>query len=937
MGQQVTAGSQLKDDTLQASPRWCEDNNTDLPKANRATDSVRVSRHFQASAGLCSGALPLGPDVLVTDITGSSAKVYWSINQTEDARKVHLELLLDEGADGLSEVAFFEVGGSQSSWDFPDGTLERGSGPYRVQVVLETGSEDAPKLTKPSRSEPFWAAEAPWQVPLTLTEVECESFTVGWNLPDDDGGVQIEEFEVRVRCDAKESDASTRWTHQLLLDADTRSSSFNGFSPGSGPHHVQVRARNLAGLWSKPSEVQVFTAYLAPKAPTQVSARLLPGWARRLSPWSLVESEQEVDTDVVKLEFISPSHNGGHPIESYIINAEEEVSEASEVGEKPGPKKRSIEVPVSAVATTDEVRPGGTMCNCHVAVEPNRSYIFTVEASNGRRGTASLPSVPVFAPARVPKVPDAPQVFAAEGMAAELRWSCLSTGGGLPLEGFKIGVAMDTGHTPEVHREVTYPLAAVAEQVTEEALISCKTRVEGLLPNARYCFMLAACNGAGTSRWSSLSSFLQTPAAPPHSPVNTVATVAQDSEQQVVVTISWECPPELPGSGPLAAFDLQMLPLEMQQVRPSSDRRLVRERVAAPGAKAGDRIRWAKALAAPGYYVIEVTAESSNGQKSAPAVLTLEAQPEAFPPSLAELMVSPKWSEEPYLALGPAADSVPRFGNLEGTWLQTLLLWGEPGAGIGEKTRTLPWSIDVLCFFRRPGSSQVFRATLASQVTTSRLQVALPTHVPMSLRLAVKLDPKLAARTPRQPMSEPLAIMFNDDGEPLQPIWEIWARNHPDGQPARWTSIPQELQQCIEAAWLEGHPKVALQLPHATEGRMAPGSYELTFGDERQTQSTVKKVGPGGWTAKARRTVLANEDDTFAAAAVSSDELCVVCMERRRTHAFMHADTGDGHLAVCVDCAEAYRAEAAVPGGTRAVRTCPMCRRGFSALQRIYQ
>ena len=28
-------------------------------------------------------------------------------------------------------------------------------------------------------------------------------------------------------------------------------------------------------------------------------------------------------------------------------------------------------------------------------------------------------------------------------------------------------------------------------------------------------------------------------------------------------------------------------------------------------------------------------------------------------------------SEEPYLALGPAADSVPRFGNLEGvvTWL----------------------------------------------------------------------------------------------------------------------------------------------------------------------------------------------------------------------------------------------------------------------------
>ena len=37
--------------------------------------------------------------------------------------------------------------------------------------------------------------------------------------------------------------------------------------------------------------------------------------------------------------------------------------------------------------------------------------VFFCEASNGRRGTASLPSVPVFAPARVPKVPDAPQAL----------------------------------------------------------------------------------------------------------------------------------------------------------------------------------------------------------------------------------------------------------------------------------------------------------------------------------------------------------------------------------------------------------------------------------------------------------------------------------------------------------------------------------------------
>eukprot|EP00438_Fugacium_kawagutii_P003978 Skav213003 [mRNA] locus=scaffold239:125712:132999:+ [translate_table: standard] len=61
------------------------------------------------------------------------------------------------------------------------------------------------------------------------------------------------------------------------------------------------------------------------------------------------------------------------------------------------------------------------------------------------------------------------------------------------------------------------------------------------------CQARADALGRATGRWSPLSAFLQTPAAPPHSPVNTVATVAQDAEQQVVVTVSWECPPELPG------------------------------------------------------------------------------------------------------------------------------------------------------------------------------------------------------------------------------------------------------------------------------------------------------------------------------------------------------------------------------------------------------
>eukprot|EP00435_Cladocopium_sp_Y103_P041342 s794_g11.t1 len=354
MGQQVSGESSLEAKQAQ-SPRWCRDTQTDVPKANRETDSVRISRNFKARAGLCSGALPLGPDVLVTDINGSSAKVYWSINQAEEARKIHLELLLDQGAGGMSEVAFFEVGGSQSSWELPDGTLQRGSGPYQIQLVLESGPVDAPKLTKPSCSDFFWAAEAPGEVPVTLSEVECESFTICWSLPDDDGGVAIEAFEVRVQCNAKDEDRDnlTKVTHELVLDADARSSCFCGLQPGSGPHYVKVRARNKAQLWSARSELQVFTAYLAPEAPTELSARLLPGWARRLSTFSF--GSESGDTDVVKLQFKPPSQTGGRPIEAYIIHAEEEISEASMEGDKPGPKMRALEVPASSL-TTEEAR-----------------------------------------------------------------------------------------------------------------------------------------------------------------------------------------------------------------------------------------------------------------------------------------------------------------------------------------------------------------------------------------------------------------------------------------------------------------------------------------------------------------------------------------------------------------------------------------------------
>lgn len=151
----------------------------------------------------------------------------------------------------------------------------------------------------------------------------------------------------------------------------------------------------------------------------------------------------------------------------------------------------------------------------------------------------------------------------------------------------------------------------------------------------------------------------------------------------------------------------------------------------------------------------------------------------------------------------------------------------------------------------------------------------------------------------------------------------------------------------IEAAWLEGKPKASFTLPckkgggaapaESESGDLAQGQYQILFGDDRRVQHTVKRLGLGGWQAKARRMVFTNEGEDAKNSDTHAEDQCVICMERRRTYAFMHADTGDGHLAVCNACAETFRAERAVGSASQAFRTCPMCRRPFSSLQRIFQ
>lgn len=952
----------------------------------------RKTRPTGFGAFSCSFVLAAGPEVELVKVEPRCAAVRWTSGQV-DARKFHIEVLRitpqkpGEPEAEPCEIAFFEAPPGSESFDLPLGTLERASGPYRIQVITETGTGDRLRHSAPGFSEVFSTPpEAPGAVgqPHLIGERETE-LQIWWARPEDDGGSPLTGYEVILEppsgipwppgIDA--AVASEKPEVRETLVTTSIGQDFTGLAPNTGPYKVEVRAVNAAGLKGPARGLTTMTAVAAPTPPVALAARLRQGWPQ--------EARSSGDLDAVRLEFAPPEHTGGRAIESYLVFAIEENAEEQ------GSQDLTALVPLCEVLVSEAMAVGERKrLACDVAVSPNRSYCFAIEASNGIRssGHGNL-TAPVFVPARVPRPPSEPPLAnrLEGGFAAELRWLGPLTAGGLPLATFKVGIlgpfSQDEGAASEsefgaIQREVTISQEAAATFARDgprEGLgrwtlqprsadeVLCGTRVDGLQADARYCFVLAASNALGTGCWSKPSAPVWTPVAAPLPPVNAVATITMDAQQQVVVTVTWDCPKDRPGGGALAFFHVC---LRLSDANSSSLSSNSVSRIAA--GPPGQRTSFTAPLHSPGSYVVEVVTENAAGQQSLPAVLSLEAPPEAFAALMPELQPaeSPCWSAEPVLMLGVPSNNEslknPKFGEVHaGLWFEAMLLWDEGQSSRKAKaavTRmssgSLAAAIDVVCHYRRPGSSAAHTAVLSSAVSTSRLQVALPTTVPMSLRLVSNQEaakPKVVvatpgvtsrdARPPKVLKSEPLLLLLSENGERLRPSWETWTRQTA-AQTARWQQLPKAVWNSLESAWLEGFQKIAFDLTGKEEDRgpagiLDAGHYELTFGDDRRVQHTLRKLGHGGWQSKARRVLLNNEGEEATVATAGKDDLCVVCMEQRRTHAFMHADSGDGHLAVCGNCAEAFKAEAAVSGASRAVKTCPMCRRPFNALHRIFQ
>lgn len=948
------------------------------------------------------------------------------------------------------DIVCFEVSGDRESVQLPAGTLERAHGPYRVDIVAEGGPESSTWLTGPGISVPFSTPPEPASAVRQLALLQKPSeheIRVGWEPPSDDGGSAIAEYEVALRqpgdgvgddvadpglpaaCaaaakklldDEDDSDASP--VNRRIPSEDRRSwttlsceHTFAALPPNTS-YRIEVRARTAAGVIGRALSLKASTALAAPTAPEQLHAQLLPRWSEngdvRLPPTGAL-GETGDDVDIVRLEFRAPVSDGGRQIETFTIYAEQ-MGGQPDNGPEPRASGRERSVhqalfaedakPLCRAPAGDAVfaasgdserslRPG-CPCRCDVAVRPNRSYVFSVEASNGTYSSGRCePSQSFFVPPRVPPPPrEPPEAFRDEGgFAAQLQWVSPLRSGGLPVTFFKIGIigpspvptaacasatAAAAAAEPVLQTSSDSAALAMAGRVQREVTVSasnaviancgesvedrssgqalCTARVDGLEADASYRFILAAGNAAGTGPWSRPSAPVWTPMAAPVAPANAVATVGLNANQEVMVTLGWECKHGRAGSGKLAFFNVVLVPA----YSPSSDTPVVRERIRVGSVTEGQRMTWSSPLSAPGKYQVEVSSENSANQRSPPTVLEFEAQPEMFPPKVPEkLPKEPVWAAKPYLVLGSSAEKQPPacfrgFDWEVDTWLQLLLLWDAESIDMALNLKGAPVSgpahVDVLCNFRLSSTDQARCVTLGEDVTSSRLHATLPTGIAMSLRLFLRQDEE--ASGPKKPalLSAPMALLLSDEGTRMKPTWEVWSRQSPDGLPPRWVDLPSMLQDSIESAWLEGKRSFTFDLPCLHSGDqdeedsladvLANGHYELMFGDERQVQHSVNKRSGPAWSANARRTVRDPQDGDAhpGSSSLATEDLCVICMEHRRTFAFMHADTGDGHLAVCGACAEPFKS-AGSAGGSRALRSCPMCRRPFSAIQRIYQ
>jgi len=215
----------------------------------------------------------------------------------------------------------------------------------RISAINDNGISAPKVLDKPITLCRMVQPPSPPTGPLKIVSIEKDSFTIGWNPPENDGGSPINLYEIELR-DANKAN----WKHVGTADSSCCQFQVNNLIENS-EYYVRVKASNESRLTSAPLEISNFITVK--------------------EPYQLPESPKDLrliskGKDHVVLEFIGSEDDGGSEIFCYIVE-KRDVNRVTWV--------RSKKVNASLIKSA--------VYRCEIFdLKPGTSYCFRVSAEN---------------------------------------------------------------------------------------------------------------------------------------------------------------------------------------------------------------------------------------------------------------------------------------------------------------------------------------------------------------------------------------------------------------------------------------------------------------------------------------------------------------------------------------------------------------------------
>ena len=389
---------------------------------------------------------------------------------------------------------------------------------YQWQVMAKNVIGGGPWSAPPRTGTPATTPGLPKTLQLVGND---SSLTASWEAPDSDGGLAINDYDVRYRVtdtnDTQTGDQPGAWTDRGHSGTAT-TSTITGLTNGT-EYDVQVRAGNSIGKgeWTGSESLNAGGAPLAPARPTVTTGdqQLTVSWAK-------------------------PDDNGGGDITSYMVEYREQDTDADTPGNQPGQWSGDSPTPPTPPATpgTTHVVQGPTT-GANQGLVNGTVYEIQVAGVNAR-GRGAWSPAGTGTPAGTPSAPNG--VNAAGGNTTmKVTWDAPDANGS-NVTGFKVQHC--TGDSDCAETGNVLATASVSGASARSYTIT------GLTNALTYDVRVQTVSSdQGDSAWSDVAQ--DTAGGPPSAPTG-LTVVAGDT----VLDTSWTAPSD-DGGWTIASYHVQ--------------------------------------------------------------------------------------------------------------------------------------------------------------------------------------------------------------------------------------------------------------------------------------------------------------------------------------------------------------------------------------------